>query len=48
MQIREATSARIIFPNDGDANPDMITIIGKKENVLNAKQQLLDVSALNS
>jgi len=42
-KIREATQARIIFPNEGDPHPDTITIIGKKENVLGAKQQLMDM-----
>ncbi|CAL8135568.1 unnamed protein product [Orchesella dallaii] len=42
-KIREATGARIIFPNMDDPHPETITIMGKKENVNNAKKQLLDM-----
>lgn len=37
-KIRESTKARIIFPNEGAS--DVLTIIGKKENVLEAKRQI--------
>lgn len=42
-KLREATGARVIFPNEGDTAPDAITIIGKKESVMDAKKQLLDM-----
>lgn len=42
-QIRESTNARIVFPGSSEGNQEAITIIGKKENVANAKQQLMDV-----
>jgi rRNA processing protein Krr1/Pno1 len=41
-KIREATNARIVFPGSMDQQ-DAITIIGKKESVLAAKQQLMDI-----
>jgi len=44
FQIRDATGARVMFPNEGDANPNLITIMGKKEGVVEAKKQLLDVN----
>lgn len=43
IKIREATNARIVFPSSTDSNQDTITIIGKKENVISAKQQLMDI-----
>lgn len=42
-KLREATGARVIFPSEGDPAPDSITIIGKKESVLDAKKQLLEM-----
>lgn len=40
-KIRESTNTRIIFPNEGD--PDVITIIGKKDGVIEAKRQIQEV-----
>lgn len=42
-KIRDSTGARIVFPGSADPNQDTITIIGKKENVISAKQQLTDI-----
>ncbi|XP_021963131.1 vigilin isoform X2 [Folsomia candida] len=42
-KIRESTNARIVFPGSSEGNQEAITIIGKKENVANAKQQLMDI-----
>jgi transcription antitermination factor NusA-like protein len=42
-KIRDSTGARIVFPVSADSSQDTITIIGKKENVINAKQQLVDI-----
>lgn len=39
-KIRDATGARIIFPSNEDADKEVITIIGKEENVKAAKEQL--------
>lgn len=39
-KIRDATGARIIFPGNDDADKEVITIIGKEENVKAAKEQL--------
>lgn len=39
-KIRDATGARIIFPGNGDEDKEVITIIGKEENVKAAKEQL--------
>lgn len=39
-KIRDATGARIIFPGNDDADKEVITIIGKEENVKQAKEQL--------
>jgi len=40
-KVREKTGARIIFPTRQDENQELITIIGKKEGVEEAKQELL-------
>lgn len=39
-KIRDATGARIIFPGNDDEDKEVITIIGKKDCVLAAKEQL--------
>lgn len=39
-KIRETTGARIVFPTRQDENKELITIIGKKESVENAKKEL--------
>ncbi|XP_066966353.1 vigilin [Macrobrachium rosenbergii] len=39
-KIRDATGARIIFPTDKDEDKELITIIGKKDAVARAKEQL--------
>lgn len=39
-EIRDQTGARIIFPSSTDEDKEVITIIGKEENVLAAKAQL--------
>jgi polyribonucleotide nucleotidyltransferase len=39
-KIRDSTGARIIFPASDDKDKEVITIIGKKENVETARQQL--------
>lgn len=39
-KIRDATGARIIFPSNDDSDKEIITIIGKEENVKQAKEQL--------
>lgn len=39
-KIRDSTGARIIFPTNDDKDKEVITIIGKKENVETAKAQL--------
>ncbi|ROT68906.1 putative vigilin [Penaeus vannamei] len=39
-KIRDATGARIIFPTDKDEDKELITIIGKKEAIAKAKEQL--------
>lgn len=39
-KIRDSTGARIIFPSSNDEDKDIITIIGKKEGVIQAKAQL--------
>jgi len=41
-RIRDLTGARVLFPNENDAGQDIITIIGKKEGVIEAKKQLVD------
>lgn len=40
-KVREKTGARIIFPSNQDENQEVITIIGKKEAVEEAKQELM-------
>lgn len=40
IQIREGTNTRIIFPNEGDDDKEVITIIGKKEDAEKAKEEL--------
>lgn len=44
-KIREATGARIIFPNNNDEDKEVITIIGKEESVKLAKEQLETIIA---
>ncbi|KAK7600960.1 hypothetical protein V9T40_008401 [Parthenolecanium corni] len=39
-KIREGTNTRIIFPNEGDDDKEVITIIGKKEDAEKAKEEL--------
>ncbi|XP_030763823.1 vigilin [Sitophilus oryzae] len=39
-KIRDSTGARVIFPSNTDDDREVITIIGRKEDVINAKQQL--------
>lgn len=39
-KIRDSTGARIIFPSNDDKDKEIITIIGKKENVETAREQL--------
>lgn len=39
-KIRDSTGARIIFPSNDDKDKEVITIIGKKENVETARLQL--------
>ncbi|XP_017771601.1 PREDICTED: vigilin [Nicrophorus vespilloides] len=39
-KLRDATGARIVFPSGQDEDRELITIIGKKEAVLQAKEQL--------
>lgn len=39
-EIRDQTGTRIIFPGNNDEDKEVITIIGKEENVLAAKAQL--------
>lgn len=39
-KIRDATGARIIFPGPNDEDKEVITIIGREENVKAAKEQL--------
>ena len=39
--MRENTGARIVFPTQSDEDKELITIIGKKEGVEAAKQELL-------
>jgi len=39
-KIRESTGARVVFPTSQDEDHELITIIGKKEAVLEAKAQL--------
>jgi polyribonucleotide nucleotidyltransferase len=39
-KIRDSTGARIVFPSNDDKDKEIITIIGKKENVETAKAQL--------
>ena len=40
-KVRENTGARIVFPTPNDDDKELITIIGKKEGVEAAKQELL-------
>ena len=40
LQVRERTGARVIFPSHDDDNQELITIIGKKEAVDQAKAEL--------
>lgn len=44
-KIREATGARIIFPNNNDEDKEVITIIGKEDSVKQAKEQLETIIA---
>lgn len=39
-KIRDSTGARIIFPSNTDSDREIITIIGKKDAVEDAKNQL--------
>lgn len=39
-KIRDATGARIIFPTDKDDDKELITIIGRKDAIVKAKEQL--------
>lgn len=39
-KIRDTTGARVVFPQANDEDKEVITIIGKEENVLRAKEQL--------
>lgn len=39
-KIRDSTGARIVFPSNTDEDREVITIIGKKESVEEAKAQL--------
>ncbi|GAB1602236.1 vigilin-like [Argonauta hians] len=39
-KVREKTGARVIFPNEHDPDPELITVIGKKESVEQAKVEL--------
>lgn len=39
-RIRDTTGAHVIFPQPSDEDKEVITIIGKEENVLKAKEQL--------
>lgn len=39
-KVRENTGARIIFPGSGDPDQEMITLMGKEEEVKKAKQEL--------
>jgi len=39
-KIRDATGARIIFPTNKDEDKELITIIGKKDSIVKAKEQL--------
>ena len=39
--MRENTGARIVFPTQSDEDKELITIIGKKEGVEAAKQELM-------
>ena len=40
-KVRENTGARIVFPTPSDEDKELITIIGKKEGVEAAKQELM-------
>ena len=40
-QVRESTGARIIFPSQEDQDQELITIIGTKESVAEAKTEIL-------
>ena len=40
-KVRENTGARVVFPTPNDEDKELITIIGKKEGVEAAKQELL-------
>lgn len=40
IQIRDGTNTRIIFPNEGDDDKEVITIIGRKEDAEKAKEEL--------
>ncbi|XP_052832875.1 vigilin [Octopus bimaculoides] len=39
-KVREKTGARVIFPNEHDSDPELISVIGKKEAVEQAKEEL--------
>lgn len=38
--LRERTNTRVVFPTVNDADQELITIIGKKENVASAVNEL--------
>ena len=40
QSVRDKTGARIIFPNEKDKDRDVITILGTKEAVAQAKKEL--------
>ncbi|XP_054712100.1 vigilin-like [Uloborus diversus] len=44
-KVREKTGARIVFPNENDEDRDTITIIGRKEEVEEARQELENMIA---
>lgn len=41
-QVRDTYGARVIFPAPGDDQPDVVVLVGKKENVEKAQQQLME------
>lgn len=40
--MRDKFGARVIFPAHGDEQPDVVTIIGKKDSVEQAKEHILE------
>lgn len=40
--MRDTFGARVIFPAPGDEQPDIVTLVGKKENVEKAKEHLIE------